>query len=440
MEKVNAIRPIVRGLEQLMKLRIQTGNRLAANFAHRNKIEVTEVNSPEDFEKLQKSYDRILVELKQEYTRITDAIAVGDADVAVGKLPRPKKFEPTPLISSYSELVLVDQYVRLIATEDAGNKQLANALQDIPLYTEYLEDIDGVGPKMAAVIISELDPHKAKYVSSYWAYAGVDTVITGEYTDDKGVTHQVCWKDILKYYDENITNEPMMMNGYPVTFVTIGRNRHKVSQVEHRYLDREKKESVRTGISFNPFLKTKLVGVLGPSFLKASTTFMDGEKANKKERLAKAREMGFDSKAAEPAIFKLADAFLKENGVKVWTQYSRFGEVYYAYRRRLENSNKPEHIGLTPAKIHARANRYAVKEFLRELHIVSRHLEGLPIYQSYEEAKLGYTHERNLYIYEKFGIDTTKLVKNTEQNSNFFPPAIQNYLEQRNQPCQVVQQ
>jgi hypothetical protein len=112
--------------------------------------------------------------------------------------------------------------------------------------------------------------------------------------------------------------------------------------VESTYLDKEKKEQTKMGISFNPFLKTKLVGVLGSSFL-------------------------------------------KQSAVKC-----PYRKIYDDYKHRLENS--PAHVEKSKGHRHSMAVRYAVKRFLADLYVAWRTLEGLPVANEYSVDKLGIVH------------------------------------------------
>jgi len=96
------------------------------------------------------------------------------------------------------------------------------------------------------------------------------------------------------------------------------------------------------GISFNPFLKTKLVGVLGSSFLRAG---------------------------------------VKDNPYRA---------IYDNYKNRLENS--PAHTEKSKGHRHNMAIRYMVKMFIIDLYKVWRTVEGLEVYPPYHEAKLGLKH------------------------------------------------
>jgi hypothetical protein len=118
-----------------------------------------------------------------------------------------------------------------------------------------------------------------------------------------------------------------------------GRSRRKEHLVETEYVDSEGEIKTKKGITFNPFLKTKLIGVLGSSFLRSK---------------------------------------------------SKYADIYYNYKHRLENHK--DHREKSKGHIHNMAVRYAVKRFLIDLHMKWRELEGLEVSQPYEVAKLGYNH------------------------------------------------
>ena len=144
-----------------------------------------------------------------------------------------------------------------------------------------------------------IDISAAKYPSSLWAYAGLDVASNGA-----------------------------------------GRSRKKEHLVEREYIDKEGNKATRVGITFNPFLKTKLIGVLASSFLRAGDN-----------------------------------------------EYSR---IYYTYKHRLENH--AVHKEKTKGHRHNMSNRYMIKRFLVDLYIHWRTLEGLTVAPEYNEAKLGHKH------------------------------------------------
>ena len=283
----NGLRAMTRGAYDIQKLRIEMGNRVVANWkAKRGQA------PGEKEEEIDEDAKAILDSLRENYSRITDGMV---------KLPKLKDFEGDEVISDYVELCLVDQYVKLLVRETEHFRQLETVLKDFPIWTEFLQGVRGCGPAMASVIVSEFDITKARYASSLWRYAGLDVAADGR-----------------------------------------GRSRRKEHLQEVEYTDKDGKPTTKQGITFNPWLKTKLVGVLGTCFLRSGGPYR---------------------------------------------------EVYDAYKVRLENHAK---YGLTTdtSKLHRHnmAIRYMVKRFLADLYVAWRTLENLPVEQEYSEAKLGRTH------------------------------------------------
>ncbi|SVB78038.1 uncharacterized protein METZ01_LOCUS230892 [marine metagenome] len=279
------LRTLVRGIYNIQKLRIQMGNRLVGNF----KVKLGQAPS-EPESTLDKKGETLLKQLRADYKKITDGIQA---------LPTFKKFKSHGVIDTYTELCLVSSYDNLEKEEKAQFKYLDNALKEHEIFTQYLKKVKGIGPAMAGVILSEIDITKAKYPSSLWKYAGLDVAANGA-----------------------------------------GRSRKKEHLVDTDYIDKDGKKATKKGITFNPFLKTKLTGVLAGSFLKAG-----------------------------------------DNPYK---------EAYYNYKDRLENH--PDHKNKTKGHRHNMANRYIVKLFLVDLHREWRTIAGLPVSIPYSEAKLGMKH------------------------------------------------
>ena len=276
---------LVRGAYDIQQNRIQTGNRIVGNFKAKLGQEPGEKE-----EELDADAKALLADLRRSYAKITDGIK---------KFPLLKNFEGDELISTYTELCLLRHYVDLEEVEKNHFKMLQNVLKGYPIYTDYLESIKGIGPAMAAVIISEIDISKAKYPSSLHKLAGLDVCEDGK-----------------------------------------GRSKRKEHLVEVGYIDKDGKEQTKMSITFKPFLKTKLVGVLGSSFLRAG-----------------------------------------ENPYSI---------IYNNYKNRLENH--PDHIEKSKGHRHAMAIRYMIKMFLIDLYLKWREIEGLEVHPPYEEAKLGLKH------------------------------------------------
>lgn len=283
----NNLKTIVRGAYDIQKLRIQMGNRIVGNF--KSKLGQTPSKTEETIDAEGK---KILKDLRGSFKKITDGIK---------GLPKQRGFAGDEVIDSYTELVLLAQYLDLERSEANHFKMLGDVLNEYVIYVDFLEQVRGIGPALAGVIVSEIDITKATYPSSLWAYAGLDVASDGK-----------------------------------------GRSRRKEHLIDSEYINKAGEIATKKGITFNPFLKTKLVGVMGPSFLKSGK---DGE----------------------------------------------YAKVYYEYRNRLENHAvyKEESKGHR----HNMAIRKMVKMFLIDLYNVWRPLEGLSVAPTYEEAKLGHKHK-----------------------------------------------
>lgn len=292
------IRISVRSMFELQKLRIQSGNRITSAF--RVKLGL----NPSEAEEENEEASQILNNLRSEFKRITDGVK---------RITKNFKSD-SQLITSRSELALIESYERQLEAENIHKKAILDELSREPIWTEYLIDVRGVGETLAGVLVSEIDIERCNSISALIAYAGLDVVV---YEDEDGVTHEE------------------------------GRCRKRHHLVPKTYTNREGKVVETVGITFNPFLKTKLIGVLGPSFLKLGGPYR---------------------------------------------------KIYDDYKHRLEHH--PKHKDKTKAHRHNMAIRVMVKTFLADLWTVWRTLEGLPVRPSYAEEKLGIVHSKPKHIQE----------------------------------------
>ena len=281
---------MVRSAYDLQKLRIEFGNRLCAQF----KSKLGGKPSKKESETIDEEGQSLLNELKVRFRKLTEGVAK--------ELPSKRAWKGDELISSYTEAILLHNYLTLERNESSQFRRLESTLEEFPIYNEFLLKVKGCGPAMSAVVISEIDIEKAKYPSSLWAYSGLDVVT------NNGDDHR-------------------------------GRSRRKEHLRQIDYLDKDGKPAKRLGITFNPLLKTKLTGVLGPCLIKAGSDY------------------------------------------KI---------IYDNYKHRLENH--PKWSAVSKAHRHNAAIRYMVKTFLCDLYAIWRKLEGLPTSPTYAEAKLGLKH------------------------------------------------
>jgi hypothetical protein len=282
----STIRAFVRGAYDLQKLRVETGNRMCANF--RTKLGIQPGTKEDDADDDTKD---VLASLRAEFRKITDGVK--------RDLPALKDFKGTEIISDYGELCLIHQYLDLEAREGTHFRRLETLLAGVPIYDEFLAGVTGCGPAMAGVILSELDPRKARTPSSFWKYAGFDVAGDGK-----------------------------------------GRSRKKEHLVKRAYINKDGEEAERDGITFNPWLKTKL--------------------------------------------YVLATCFVKSRGA--------YREVYDGYKHRLESN--PSWAEKTKGHRHNAAMRYTIKMFLADLWRKWRELERLEVVPPYATAKLGLDHNR----------------------------------------------
>lgn len=269
---------LVDNLYSLQHQRIRLGNRLVAQF--RLKLGI----NPGETEKELEKQDRNMLEaLRLAYNCIADGL-VDPTNPILPEAPRPSDLLTNPI-----EHFLVRSYLDVRRVEEEHLKYIEKALQDVPIYTKWLSGVKGVGPTMAGVILRYIDIHKATYVSSIWAFAGLDVAPDGR-----------------------------------------ARSKRKEHLVPREYKDRDGKTQEKQSITFNPTLRTKLLGVLATSFLRSK---------------------------------------------------SPYAEHYYRYRTRIT----PERPEWTKLHVHRASLRYMIKLFIRDLYIQWRALEDLPVHPSYNE-------------------------------------------------------
>lgn len=280
---------LVRSLYDIQHQRIQTGNRICAEIKAR--LGITPSTKEDDAEATAQYY---LDAARVEYNRLTDAFIFDKAHKYLKA-----DYKGCQIITDAAMMIFVESYERQLKQENDMLKVIAKVVEQHPLWEAFFKNVKGCGALMSAVILTEFDIHKAERISCFWKYAGLDVAEDGR-----------------------------------------GRGRYKEHLVEQTYVDSEGKEQVKNGISFNPFLKTKLIGVLGTCLMRTS-----GE----------------------------------------------YKKIYDNYKHRLENH--PDHKEKTKAHRHNMAVRYMVKIFLQDLWLKWRELENLPITAPYSEAKLGMKHK-----------------------------------------------
>lgn len=211
------------------------------------------------------------------------------------------------------------QSLGLEALEKSTLAEIDWMLSKVPIYA-WLKAQKGCGPTLAGVIVAEIDITRCDTPSALWAYAGLAV--------------------------DNATGRAVRR-----------KKGHKSN--------------------WNPFLKAKMVFVLGGCFLKANSPwreFYDNYKTRKQNQLVDECMLC----AGLGALLGTEPADPKKEGTK--TCYNCKGKC----------SGVP--WGRGDAHRHQSAIRYMVKMFLLKLWTHWRELEGLPVTEPYAEAKLGRRH------------------------------------------------
>lgn len=339
--EIQLLSTMVRGAYDLQMLRMQAGIRLVGNFRAKLKdqpspqrdpsapSEPPSPSSPKDLSEPHASRDpatasepaspsppdqeselspeaeSIIEKLRKSYRLLTQGVAKNRT------IPTEKGFTGDAIISEFTELVLVDQYMAIEREEAKQFRLLTKQLERIPIYNTYLSKTIGVGPAMAGVLIAWLDPHKARHRSSFWKFAGLDTGPDGK-----------------------------------------GRSRRAEHLILREYTDKNGDTKTRNSITYDPFLKTKLMGVLASSFIRLGSPW---------------RRVYDDYKHR-----LLTDQNREKVTLQEWKSRRKAGE---------DVSNL-----WPPGRIDNASKRYMVKIFLAELWEKWRALEGLDITPPYPQV------------------------------------------------------
>ena len=357
--KKEQIRVLVSSLYDMQKERIGLGNRLVQSYyislgvKKPNSVDDPNAKTPQGDKANSDEGEKLLQVLKKEYEKITDGMLENNATVkaTIKKMNSDNKLQ---YVRDESTFQLIDAYMKMLSAETTMNKVLTKYVQDHPLWAKFFEPIKGCGALMAANCIAYFDIYKAKYVSSLYRYAGLDTV------EDKDKDGNILYRG--KDAEGNILptklREQFGADGnahyYSVEDgtewtgdVVISQHGRSRSDVENQtYLDKDGVEQTKKGLTYNPTLKTKLVGVLSGCLLKAK----------------------------DPT----------------------YAPIYYDYKARLDNNPKTKDY--SSGHKDRMAQRYMIKQFLRNLYVEWRKLEGLEVHDSYEVDKLGMKpHKYNEY-------------------------------------------
>jgi hypothetical protein len=213
--------------------------------------------------------------------------------------------------------------------EKDGLREVKRLLKGVPIWETFLKGVKGVGPTMAGVIISEFNIENCNTVSQMWAFAGLA--------------------------------------------VRDGKADRRVKGQKAR---------------FNPWLKSKMIKVLGDCLIKSNSPyrkFYDDYKHRKENQLVDVC-MACEGKG-QVTYKKKKDGTEEEvpaNGDQ------KDGKTVTC--KNCKGTGGPAPWGKSQAHRHAAAVRYMVKMLLQSLWVEWRTLEGLDVRAPYAEEYLGRVH------------------------------------------------
>lgn len=152
----------------------------------------------------------------------------------------------------------------LFALEQEALRDIKAHLKSMPVWTQILSDktrFKGIGPTMAAVIISEIDIHKATTASAVWRYSGLATVPCKRCNRCKDEV------TLAKGHDAPL---------YKHTF----QRQQKCADAAKLILEEDTYDSAHSErpvkgekLHYNKFLKSKMVHVMSGCLLKANSPY-----------------------------------------------------------------------------------------------------------------------------------------------------------------------
>lgn len=330
----NIIRLYIKNLYGIQKMRISCGNRLSAIFREQliadGKIEAPSTKDIKENPELAKKKNdavvaKILECLIEDYTVISNQFAFSD-DGEDRFISRKKfnKIAPTlQYVKVYDTFILLDSYIKQLTNENRQARRVKDIIVDHPLWLyvkDHPKDFVGIGPMTIAIMISEYDIYKSTYISTMEAYAGIGVAEDGK-----------------------------------------GMSKRKEHLVLRPYINDQGEPDERLSITYNPFLKKTLLGVVAVNLLRSGT------KSEHPEMNSFYRKV-FDHKKNQ-----------------------------LTQRDAIRAQQDPGFTPRTPMHINNIAKRHMIKQFLCVLYNTWRRIEGLPVSTPYEVDKLGYVHKGPLW-------------------------------------------
>ena len=321
--------------------------------------------------------------LLKEHSRVTDIMVSHNYSLKKAVKTVNDSESPLKYVRNDLDYRLIKVYVDLQRNEREVLGVLSKYVHAHPMWDLFFKNVYGCGEQIAAMCISYLDIDKARHVSSFWKYCGIDTVADTDFNGNqvfltKDGNYNKCIQkfsyltsigeayvgpvnekegELYSTEGELIEKIPEVrnVNGEDYFVYTLcdsgeeyvgnvmaSRHGRRMGDTEmYEYTTKTGETSLKRGITFNPNLKSKLLGVFAPCVIKVGQRF----------------------------------------------GYNKYEDVYRDYRSRLDNN--PKYARKSDMNKHRMAIRRLVREFLRDLWVCWRSYEGYELTMPYEVEFLG---------------------------------------------------
>jgi hypothetical protein len=216
---------------------------------------------------------------------------------------------------------------------------LLKALRRFPVWTNFLEEVKGVGTISAGWIVGEFNIYKADTVSKLWQFGGLNPGMVRGMKDILKAEYKPEMGEIIREYE-----------GFK-------QEKHVIVRTDE--MVRGDRLAAGFVAPFNKKLRTALVGVLATSFVRGQTPYALDYYYTMHVPAPRRAELGLGRLDASEKICEYSG--------KPWKEESEGHRDNYA-------------------------RRVMVKAFLRDLYVAWRTMEGLPVRPPYQEEYLGKKH------------------------------------------------
>jgi hypothetical protein len=386
------LKALFHGFKDLQQLRIQHGNRLCANFYSR--LGVSPGTSPD---KLVGKNSGILVKLKKDFAKITEGIVETKRQPNLVKI---MKRVGTELIDNQIDLSLTRSYMDFLRMEKATVKDIRDELCQFDLWNLYLSNVPGIGPSIAGGIISYLDIYKARFVSSFWKYCGLDAMpFTEEAENEYRLILKEPWpvkggtRNADRYFEYDGKEGVQHINHHEFTFRKGSKEVICASLEGYESFFEGDLICILNGKRINAQLivsktdKPKPKGVFGEGRGRKKHHLVEREYTDREGRITKKDGLSFNPRAKTLFVGIMPDVLLKQN--KHYNGLYWGKKNYYISDPNRKDPETGEHL-LADGHITMMSRRYMAKIFLQNLWVAWKHIEQLPMERGpYHIEKLG---------------------------------------------------